>query len=149
MYVFETCEQKMLSILLEQSSKYEKKNVNFSGQIEKRFPSGATEIVFPNGCRRCTSPSGTEEVCFPDGTMLLTNPSREEKILTLPNGQKEIHTKEHKVFNIKFTIYENYLTLHYREGNTQTGLLNYYTLTVFKKLVMPMEEFVLKTRMEI
>lgn len=39
---------------------------------------------------------GTVEVLFPDGTIAQTFING-DKILTLPNGQKEIHTKAHKV----------------------------------------------------
>jgi len=46
---------------------------------------------------------GTVEVLFPDGTVARTFING-DKILTLPNGQREIHTKAHKVSNFLFYI---------------------------------------------
>lgn len=40
--------------------------------------------------------NGTVEVSFPDGTVAQTFING-DKILILPNGQREIHTKAHKV----------------------------------------------------
>jgi len=39
---------------------------------------------------------GTDKVSLPDGTVVQTF-ANGDKILTLPNGQREIHTKDHKV----------------------------------------------------
>jgi len=64
---------------------------------------------------------GTVEVLFPDGTVAQTFVNG-DKILILPNGQKEIHTKAHKVnecFNFLFCILNTlfpfaYFTFFYR-----------------------------------
>ncbi|KAF2882793.1 hypothetical protein ILUMI_23305 [Ignelater luminosus] len=66
-----------------------------NGQTEKRLKGGHCEIHYPNGIIRQTHNDGTEEVRYPDGTIVTVN-LEGERILLLPNGQKEIHTKEHK-----------------------------------------------------
>ncbi|KAL0266572.1 UNVERIFIED_CONTAM: hypothetical protein PYX00_009079 [Menopon gallinae] len=67
-----------------------------NGQTERRLPDGSTEILFPNGCVRYCDPSGKDEWRFLDGTVIKTDKNG-HKVLLLPNGQKEIHTKEYKV----------------------------------------------------
>ncbi|XP_017786938.1 PREDICTED: RING finger protein PFF0165c [Nicrophorus vespilloides] len=66
-----------------------------SGQIEKHFSDGSSEISFPDGSIKHTKSDGTENVVYPDGSVVTVNANK-EKVLLLPNGQKEIHTKEHK-----------------------------------------------------
>lgn len=41
-------------------------------------------------------PSGREEITYLDGSVVAMD-SNGDRVLSLPNGQKEIHTKEHKV----------------------------------------------------
>lgn len=67
-----------------------------SGQTERRYADGSSEISFPNGCVRYCDPSGKDEWRFADGTVIKTN-ELGHKILLMANGQKEIHTKEFKV----------------------------------------------------
>ena len=38
----------------------------------------------------------SEEILLPDGTKMCTDSKNEVRTLFLPNGQKEIHTKEYK-----------------------------------------------------
>ncbi|KAK5638021.1 hypothetical protein RI129_012316 [Pyrocoelia pectoralis] len=64
------------------------------GQTERRFQDGMCEIEYPDGIKRKTHPNSVEEVYFPDGTIV--NINKDEQIMTLPNGQKEVHTSEHK-----------------------------------------------------
>ncbi|KAF5290059.1 hypothetical protein FQA39_LY14840 [Lamprigera yunnana] len=64
------------------------------GQIEKRDKNGGCEISYPNGTIRKLKSNGTEEALYPDGTT--THITNGERIIILPNGQKEIHTDLHK-----------------------------------------------------
>ena len=71
-------------------------SIVFSNQIEKHYPDGTHEITFPNQTVKYLFPNGTEESIFPDGTILRIDKNG-EKILEFPNGQREIHTQQHKV----------------------------------------------------
>lgn len=41
-------------------------------------------------------PDGSEEITYLDGSVV-TISTKGDRVLLLPNGQKEIHTEEHKV----------------------------------------------------
>ncbi|XP_067000447.2 centromere protein J isoform X2 [Anabrus simplex] len=64
------------------------------GQTERRFPDGGKEIAYPNGCLQVIFPEGNEEWTLADGVVVRIH--NDEKILKFPNGQCEIHTKDHK-----------------------------------------------------
>ncbi|XP_055387735.1 calponin homology domain-containing protein DDB_G0272472 [Condylostylus longicornis] len=69
-----------------------------NGQTEHRHKNGTIEVHFPNGSIRISNSSDSnklEEWRYADGTssVLFRNG---DKILSFPNGQKEIHTKIHK-----------------------------------------------------
>ncbi|KAJ8940913.1 hypothetical protein NQ318_017504 [Aromia moschata] len=66
-----------------------------NGQTEKKYKDGKSEITYPDGSFITRMPDGTEEVLYRDGSKLIKNLAG-DRILLLPNGQKEIHTKEHK-----------------------------------------------------
>lgn len=69
-----------------------------SGQTEHRYKDGRVEVHFPNGAVKFTNPAdleNDEEWRYPDGTTAALKKTG-EKILSLPNGQKEIHTNDHK-----------------------------------------------------
>lgn len=69
-----------------------------SGQTEHRYKDGRVEVHFPNGAVKLTNPAdieNDEEWRYPDGTTASLKKTG-EKILSLPNGQKEIHTNDHK-----------------------------------------------------
>lgn len=61
---------------------------------------GTVKVSFPDGATRIAEVDGTEKWTLPDGTVAQTF-TNGDKILVLPNGQREVHTKEHKV-NTKF-----------------------------------------------
>ncbi|XP_062698858.1 centromere protein J isoform X2 [Aedes albopictus] len=68
------------------------------GQTEHRFKDGSTEVHFPNGSIRTTNPNSTdiaEEWKYPDGSTVIIK-KNDDKVINLPNGQVEIHTKAHK-----------------------------------------------------
>ena len=67
-----------------------------SDQVEKHHPDGRREITFPDKSVKYISPNGEEMSIFTDGAVerLGTDGSR---TIEFPNGQKEIHTKGHKV----------------------------------------------------
>lgn len=74
--------------------------------MEKHSSDGTIEVSFPDGVLRIAQADDTEKWVLPDGTVAQTFVNG-DKILTLPNGQREIHTKEHKVneyvqFNLSF-----------------------------------------------
>lgn len=64
--------------------------------MEKRTADGTVEVLFPDGAVKIVQADGMEKWSLPDGTavQIFTNG---DKILTLPNGQREIHTKDLKV----------------------------------------------------
>jgi hypothetical protein len=68
-----------------------------SGQIEHRQKDGTKEMTYPNGTKRTSFPNGHEEWVFQDGLVVKVDSQLGEKILLLPNGQKEVQTKEHMV----------------------------------------------------
>lgn len=57
---------------------------------------GTSEVKFPDGITRKLLPDGREEITYLDGSVVTVEPNG-DRVLLLPNGQKEIHTKEHKV----------------------------------------------------
>ncbi|XP_058825961.1 centromere protein J-like [Topomyia yanbarensis] len=68
------------------------------GQTEHRFKDGSTEVHFPNGSIRTTNPNSAdiaEEWKYADGSTVIVK-RNDDKVITLPNGQVEIHTKAHK-----------------------------------------------------
>ncbi|XP_035773304.1 centromere protein J-like [Anopheles albimanus] len=68
------------------------------GQTQHRFKDGSTEVHFQNGSIRTTNPNSAdiaEEWKYPDGTTVVIR-KNDDKEITLPNGQVEIHTKAHK-----------------------------------------------------
>lgn len=64
------------------------------GLVEQRCKSGIVNITYPNGSKKIIYPDSSEEWIYPDGSTMKINLNN-DKILTLPNGQKEVHTKEH------------------------------------------------------
>lgn len=79
----------------------------YSGQTEKRYKDGSSEIKLPNGSIRYFDPKNThvrEEWRFPDGAILTVSANGEQRIV-FPNGQIEVHTKDHKVMGELFCIY--------------------------------------------
>ncbi|KAL6253989.1 hypothetical protein P5V15_015842 [Pogonomyrmex californicus] len=65
------------------------------GQVEKRMSDGTVEVLFPDGVIQLAQTDGTEKWLLPDGTIAQTFING-DKILTLSNGQREIHTNAHK-----------------------------------------------------
>lgn len=98
-------------------------NLHFSGQIEHRFKDGSTEVHYQNGSIRITNPNWTddtkEEWRLPDGVniKILNN---ESKILTFPNGQREIHTANHK----RREYPDGTVKLAYEDGSFETRYSN-------------------------
>ncbi|XP_035737856.1 centromere protein J-like [Vespa mandarinia] len=66
-----------------------------NGQVEKRSQNGMVEISFPDGSMQIIKVDGYEKWKLPDGTIAETF-ANGEKVVILPNGQREIHTKDHK-----------------------------------------------------
>lgn len=76
----------------------------FSGQVEKRYKDGSTEIRLPNGSIRYFDPKNKhlkEEWRFPDGTVLTIAADGEQRVV-FSNGQVEVHAKDHKVRSFIF-----------------------------------------------
>lgn len=67
-----------------------------SGQIEKKFKDGTSEIQFPDGVIKKSKIDGSQDTIYADGSVVTIFPDG-HKILLLPNGQKEVHTKDHMV----------------------------------------------------
>nr|XP_045247664.1 T-complex protein 10A homolog 1 [Macaca fascicularis] len=63
-------------------------------QVEKFYPDGSKEIVFPDGTVKHLK-DGQEETLFPDGTIVRVERNG-DKTIVLSNGQKEIHTAQFK-----------------------------------------------------
>ncbi|XP_077857306.1 T-complex protein 10A homolog 1 [Macaca mulatta] len=63
-------------------------------QVEKFYPDGSKEIVFPDGTVKYLK-DGQEETLFPDGTIVRVERNG-DKTIVLSNGQKEIHTAQFK-----------------------------------------------------
>ena len=70
---------------------------NISGQIERHQKDGTKEVTYPNATVRTCFPDGSEEWVFQDGLVVKVDSQLGEKVLLLPNGQREVHTKEHMV----------------------------------------------------
>mgnify|MGYP001798705907 FL=1 len=68
----------------------------FSNQIEKHYPDGTKEIIFPDQTVKYLYSNGAEQCIFADGTVQRVSVDG-EKTLEFPNGQREIHTKYFKV----------------------------------------------------
>jgi centromere protein J len=66
------------------------------GVTEKRYVDGRCEVTLPDGVVQTTFPDGSQETKYADGSIVNITKSG-DKILLLPNGQKEIETKEYKV----------------------------------------------------
>ncbi|KAH0817913.1 hypothetical protein GEV33_004878 [Tenebrio molitor] len=66
------------------------------GVTEKRYVDGRCEVMLPDGVVQTTFPDGSQETKYADGSIVNITKSG-DKILLLPNGQKEIETKEYKV----------------------------------------------------
>ncbi|XP_014598185.1 PREDICTED: centromere protein J [Polistes canadensis] len=66
-----------------------------NGQVEKRSQNGMVEISFPDRSTQIIQVDGYEKWELPDGTIAETF-ANGEKVVILPNGQREIHTKDHK-----------------------------------------------------
>ncbi|KAK4878519.1 hypothetical protein RN001_011025 [Aquatica leii] len=64
------------------------------GQIERRYKTGACEVDYPNNMKRKIHADGTEDIFYPDGTIV--NIQDDKRTITLPNGQKEVHTEDYK-----------------------------------------------------
>lgn len=69
---------------------------NFSNQIEKHYPDGTKEIIFPDQTVKYLYTSGAEECVFTDGTVERISVDG-ERIVEFPNGQRETYTKLFKV----------------------------------------------------
>lgn len=69
----------------------------FSGQVEKYFKDGSSEIISPDGTLLTVSVSGEKKWCLKNGIVITTNEKTREKRSVYPNGQVEIHTPEFKV----------------------------------------------------
>lgn len=96
--------------------------ISFSGQTEHRFKNGKVEIYFPNGLVRVTNPKDqevSEEWRYPDGTVVVET-RKKEKIINLPNGQKEIHTSDHK----RREYPDGTVKIVYSDGRTETCYSN-------------------------
>lgn len=94
----------------------------FSGQTEHRFKDGKIEIYFPNGTVRVTTPKDNdvaEEWRYPDGTVVLEMKSK-EKVIKMPNGQREIHTEDHK----RREYPDGTVKIVYGDGRTETRYCN-------------------------
>lgn len=65
-----------------------------NGLVEERCKNGSVNVTYPNGSKKHIYTDNSEEWIYPDGSTMKVNLNN-DKILTLPNGQKEIHTKEH------------------------------------------------------
>jgi hypothetical protein len=64
------------------------------GHVEKRYPDGVSEVCHPSGQVERTHPNGTQEIVFTDDTIIRVDQNG-NRILHLPNGQVEYHTKDY------------------------------------------------------
>ncbi|CAH4027746.1 unnamed protein product [Pieris brassicae] len=88
------------------------------GQVEKRYRDGSSEIRLPNGMVRYFDPNNDavqEEWRYPDGTALSVSANGEQHI-TFPNGQIEVHTKDHK----RREFPDGSVKLVYSDGTSET-----------------------------
>lgn len=72
---------------------------SYSNQIEKNYPDGTREIVFPDQTIKYLFRNGSEESVFPDGTVIRVDKNG-DKTMEFPNGQREIHNQEYKVHQV-------------------------------------------------
>ena len=75
----------------------------FSKQIEKHYPDGTKEIIFPDQTIKYLYPNGAEECVFSDGTIQKVSVDG-ERTIEFPNGQRETHTKFYKVSRISLSF---------------------------------------------
>ncbi|CAH2263590.1 jg10906 [Pararge aegeria aegeria] len=88
------------------------------GQVEKRYKDGSSEIRLPNGSMRYFDPKNDhirEEWRFPDGAALTVSASGEQRIV-FPNGQIEVHAKDHK----RREFPDGTIKLVYNDGTSET-----------------------------
>ncbi|XP_023941701.2 centromere protein J [Bicyclus anynana] len=88
------------------------------GQVEKRYKDGSSEIRLPNGSVRYFDPKNDhvrEEWRFPDGAALTVSASGEQRIV-FPNGQIEVHAKDHK----RREFPDGTIKLVYSDGTSET-----------------------------
>lgn len=93
-----------------------------SGQTEHRFKDGRVEVHLANGAIRITDLSVEdvqEEWRYPDGTQMVQMRNG-EKVLSLPNGQREIHTAQHK----RREYPDGTVKLVYADGSQETRYSN-------------------------
>ncbi|CAD5123738.1 DgyrCDS12055 [Dimorphilus gyrociliatus] len=67
------------------------------GQVEKHYPDGTKEVTFDDSTYKLLLPSGIQECIYPNGTVVREEPETAQKLLLLPNGQREVHSAEYKV----------------------------------------------------
>lgn len=95
---------------------------HYSGQTEHRFKDGRVEVHFSNGSIRISNPNDTdvaEEWKYPDGTLVVQHVNG-DKILSLPNGQREVHTAVHK----RREYPDGTVKLVYPDGSQETRYSN-------------------------
>ncbi|XP_045503761.1 centromere protein J [Colias croceus] len=88
------------------------------GQVEKRYSDGSSEIRLPNGSIRYFDPKNDlvqEDWRFPDGTALTVSANGEKRIV-FPNGQIEVHAKDHK----RREFPDGTVKLVYNDGTSET-----------------------------
>lgn len=90
-----------------------------NGQVEKRHTNGTVEIIYPNNCKKITYSDGLEEIFYADGTKIKIDGNK-KKVLSLPNGQKEIHTEE----CIRREYPDGTVKIVYPDGTTETVYSN-------------------------
>ncbi|KAI8129076.1 hypothetical protein FF38_04604 [Lucilia cuprina] len=93
-----------------------------NGQVEHRHKSGVIEVHYPNNSVKIMNPKDEhkqEEWRFADGTHLVQMRNG-DKILSLPNGQKEIHNKLHK----RREYPDGTVKIVYPDGSTETRYSN-------------------------
>lgn len=95
---------------------------SFSGQTEHRYRDGRLEVNFSNGAKRVVDPTRadiSESWTYPDGTKVDVY-KNDDKILYLPNGQREIHTKDHK----RREFPDGSVKILYNDGSQETRYFN-------------------------
>lgn len=93
-----------------------------NGQVEHRHKNGIVEVHYPNNSVKIMDPKDEhkqEEWRFADGTHLVQMRNG-DKILSLPNGQKEIHNKLHK----RREYPDGTVKIVYPDGSTETRYSN-------------------------
>lgn len=66
--------------------------------MEKHYPDGTKEVTFDDSTYKLLLPSGIQECIYPNGTVVREEPENSQKLLLLPNGQREVHSAEYKVY---------------------------------------------------